>query len=219
MPTFGPTNPDRDATLVNGAAYDNTNWGASNIVYLDYGPGAYLATRPVLAWDVSGIPLGAVVTSATLDFVIQSNGLSGATACGVYPMTHAETGGVVFVEGTGTGTATGDGATWLTTDGTTAWDSGGGGDINATFKSAFSVTSGETTKSINATTAIQSALNTYRDSNGRIALLLKRDTESGASNLLRFWSLQAAVGANRPTLTIVYTVGGNTYKALTGVGR
>ena len=197
MPIFS-ANPNRD-TLIE-SLHPTYNYGQRNTLWLDwFNPGG---ARVLLAWDVSSIPLGVVVVSATLDFVIQSNGLSGATGYGTYPASPDEFQNL-FVEGTGTGSATGDGATWLTFDGSTVFSSPGG-DYIVSSKSAFNVTTGETTKSIDVKTAVQAALNNYRDSNGWIAILLKRDDESGSAQTLRFWSNQAATPANRPVLTITY---------------
>lgn len=200
MPTFGPSNPDRDTHI---SSFEPTyNFGQRNTLWLDwFNPGG---ARMLMAWDVSSIPIGATVSSATLDFVIQSNGLSGATGYHAYPMEVGDTLGVVFVEGSGTGSATGDGATWNTYNGVDNWDTAGAGDDIIGPGSAFTVTTGETTKSIDVKIAIQAALDGCRDSNGRIALLLQRDDESGSSQTLRFWSNQAVTPANRPLLTIVY---------------
>ena len=201
MATFGPVNPDRD-TLIESV---NTtyNYGQRNTLWLDwFNPGG---ARAMLAWDVSSIPVGNIVSSATLSFVIQSNGLSGATGYHACAMRTADSGDSVFVEGSGTGSATGDGATWESFDGTYSWTTAGAEDDFVSPGSAFTVTTGETTKSIDVKIAIQDALDSYRDSSGLIALLLKRDNESGSSQTLRFWSNQAVNPANRPLLTIVHS--------------
>lgn len=215
MPTFGPANPDRDAHIE--GLNPTFNYGQRNTLWLDWLTTA--ASRVLLAWDVSSIPVGAVVSSATLDFVIQTNGLSGATGYGAYPASP-DVSQNLFVEGTGTGSATGDGATWLTFDGSSVFDSAGG-DYIAASKSAFNVTTGETTKSIDVKTAVQAALDNYRDGSDNIALLLKRDNESGLLQSLRFWSNQAATPANRPLLTIDYVVPSGTSGSLMllGAGR
>ncbi len=203
MPTFGPVNPDRDTHIVE--LNPTFNYGQRNTLWLDWQTTG--ACRILLAWDVSSIPVGAVVSSATLAFVVQTNTLSGATGYHAYAMTPLSHGGAVFIEGSGTGSATGDGATWDTCNGVDSWNGPGAGDDYTTLnQSPFSVTTGETTKSIDVKTAVQVALDNYRDSNGRIALLLKRDDESGSSQLLRFWSNQASTPSDRPVLTINYTL-------------
>lgn len=200
MPTFGPTVPARDAMIEN--ANPTFNYGARNIVEATrYNPGD---SRTVAAWNVSGVPTGVVVGTASIAAVIQQNTLSGATGFGVFPVIPNE---FHFAEGTGTGSATGDGVTWNAIYSGTNWTTPGG-DYDAAFKSAFSATSGLTTITIDVKTALQKALDSYRDINNLIALLLKRDSESGSSAFFRLWSKQADTPANAWTLTFDYTVPG-----------
>lgn len=213
MPTFGPENSLRDTFIQSGNP--TFNWGARNLLQLDwFNPGEQ---RAMLCWDVNTIPTGVTVSSATLDMVVQNNTLALEVDCGAYPMLVLPSGDH-FVEGTGLGSATGDGATWSTYDGSTSWTTAGG-DYDAGFKSSFSIAPSETTKSIDVTTAVQKALTSYRGSGGTIAILLRRDTYSGSLTNYRLWSEQAATSANRPVLTINYTLPGGSRLPLLGVGR
>lgn len=222
MPTFGPTNPDRDATITD--LNPTYNYGVFTTLLLDWfnaGGGTIGQCRALLAWDVSSIPLGVTVSSATLDFVVQNNTLTGSVACTAYAMNleSPSNPGVVFIEGSGNGAATGDGATWNTINGVDNWiDAGAQSDIDIPSASVFTIANGETTKSIDVKTAIQAALNSYRDANGRIALLLKRDTYTGVLTNYRLWSKNAGTPANRPLLTINYSTGSTTM-TLTGAGK
>ena len=205
MPTF-IANPDRDATITD--LNPTFNYGVFTTLLLDWFNSGVGECRALLAWNVSSIPVGDKVSSATLDFVVQNNTLTGSVACSAYAM-NLETPsspGVVFIEGSGNGSATGDGATWNTINGVDNWiDPGAQSDIDIPSASAFTIAPSETTKSINVTTAIQAALDYYRDMNGRIALLLKRNTYTGALTNYRLWSKNAGTPANRPVLTIVHS--------------
>lgn len=218
MPTLGPANPDRDAHIE--GLNPTYNYGQRNTLWLDWLTTA--ASRVLLAWDVSSIPEGAVVTNATLNFVIQTNALSASTNYSAYAINPQYGTNDHFTEGSGTGSATGDGATWQTYDGSSSWnDPGADSDYDTLTRTLFTVNTSDTTAGIEVTATVQGALDNYRDNNGFIALLLKRDNESGSLQSLRFWSNQAVNPANRPVLTIDYVVPSGTSGSLMllGAGR
>ncbi|MBI5446004.1 MAG: DNRLRE domain-containing protein [Deltaproteobacteria bacterium] len=93
--------------------YPTANYGASPTLTVDgtSGRNAYA----LLSFDLSSLPAGAEVYAATLDLYLQSYGGSSSGKFTVRRMARA------WVEGTGNGSATGNGATYATADGATAW--------------------------------------------------------------------------------------------------
>jgi len=113
----------KDATIVRGQpTYNNGSWTIH--VAGDLGP-FWQSFRPMAQFDLSAIPAGSTVNSATISFYQYSQ-------IGGVPRTldlHYLTGG--WTEGTGELTASGDGATWDTKDGASLWTTSGG-DYDAT---------------------------------------------------------------------------------------
>jgi hypothetical protein len=73
-------------------------------------------------WDVGTIPTNATVTNASLTLYVST---AGTQPYYLYNMRRA------WVEGTGAGSVTGDGATWQTYDGTNAWGADGAADTTS----------------------------------------------------------------------------------------
>ena len=77
--------------------------------------------RSLVQFNLSTIPAGSIVETALLHmFVSGNNRCLHDTGVNVYRMKHS------WEEGTGIYDPTGDGATWLTSDGSTNWLSGPG---------------------------------------------------------------------------------------------
>jgi hypothetical protein len=66
-------------------------------------------------------PAGSTIESASITVYVEDETDSATPGYNMYEMTQA------WTEGTGDGSATGDGATWNTYDGTNAWPNGAGG--------------------------------------------------------------------------------------------
>ena len=79
--------------------------------------------RALLSFDLSTIPVGASITSAILELYLETNATG--TDVPVHRVTRS------WVEGTGDGAASDDGATWSTYDGVNPWATAGG-DYDAT---------------------------------------------------------------------------------------
>ena len=93
----------------------NNNYGATAEMWVDFDK-----ERGLIRFDLGSIPAGAVVLKAVLSlYKFAATGGSGNTIT-VHRMTRD------WLEGTGDYTATGDGATWNTSDGTTPWTTPGG---------------------------------------------------------------------------------------------
>lgn len=98
--TLQPASEGIDTYLISGGASSN---GDKKTVIADTGPSV-----PLLRFDLSSLPAGAHVTSATLSAYAQSG--SGAGSVALHRMTRDWT----------------ENATWTTSDGSTAWTSAGG---------------------------------------------------------------------------------------------
>jgi hypothetical protein len=89
------------------------NYGASPLVQVDGTAGRNAHT--LVGFDLSGLPPGAEIRSAALGLYLDSYGGQPGGTFNVHSMKAA------WVEGTGYGSATQDGATYATSDGATAW--------------------------------------------------------------------------------------------------
>ncbi|MBI5871137.1 MAG: DNRLRE domain-containing protein [Actinobacteria bacterium] len=112
-----------DTWIANAGA--TLNYGAST----DLVVGNYNASsdnrRGLLRFDLSVIPVGSTVNAATMSLYQHAQEDASTPQLGVYYATRS------WTEGTGSGTATADGATWNTYDGLSNWSSAGG-DFNGT---------------------------------------------------------------------------------------
>jgi hypothetical protein len=103
-------------TYVESGGGGTKNYGATTVLILE-GSKRY----PLLRFNVSSIPSTASVKSAQLMLYKKSGGGgSEGSSITAYPLTRA------WLEGTGDGAKTNDGATWNTSDGVTAWTTAGG---------------------------------------------------------------------------------------------
>lgn len=81
--------------------------------------------RSLLKFDLSAIPVGSTINSATMSLYQHAQQDATTPQLGVYYTTRS------WTEGTGNGTATTDGATWNSYNGTSNWTTAGG-DFNGT---------------------------------------------------------------------------------------
>jgi hypothetical protein len=94
-----------------------TNWG--HYTFFHVGTNALSIRRGLLQFDLSSLPHGARILSATLS-VYETDTLRGSGVVGVHRVTTP------WTEGSGVNTCTGDGATWLTTGLGADWLAPGG---------------------------------------------------------------------------------------------
>jgi len=168
------------------------------------------AQRTILEFDISGLPAGATLVSATLQIYYYGYDTGtgnidpvGKTAW-AYKQTRAN-----WAEGTSTGAESGDGATWNTYDGTNNWTTAGGDFVTsnpAGGSTIFPASFGWMSWDVLA--IVQDAYD------GSIAaeLLVKFPTEnqaSGARSRALFRSSEYVTDTSlRPKLTIEYTAAG-----------
>lgn len=131
--------PIQDVYLSAHSAYQTYNYGRMDMISTGRNskyPG-YIH-RTLLEFDLSGIPSGVVVDEASFHlFVVGNSRCKRTTELNVYRMEHG------WLEGTGNHAPSGDGATWLTSDGFTNWEGGPGaagpGDCEQTAIGAVAI--------------------------------------------------------------------------------
>ena len=192
----------QDTWISSAASKQNLNFGGDTDI--DVGEnGAAEARRGLLRFDLSAIPYGSTINNATLSLNEHSQADTSTPALGVYYVLPAK----LWTEGTGTGTASGDGATWLSYDGPGAdtWSSpGGDGDFNATASataSALDVSGGAGWVNWDVSGLAQSWISGSVANNG---VFIKKTSGSGATDFKSFYSADYANAMLRPKLVIEY---------------
>ncbi len=173
------------------------NYGATTPLLVDSdepnGSGNDLSA--LLYWDLSAIPAGSTVESASVAVYVEN--VTQSPGFDMYAMTQA------WTEGTGNGSTTANGATWNTYDGANAWPGGAGGasDRGSTVLANFTPT---------ATGAYQAALNDagevalagwINDAASNMGFMIHAGS---TTNGLDFTSKEGTTVANRPQLTVAY---------------
>jgi hypothetical protein len=200
-----------DATL--NQQQDTRNFGAANTLLVTSGTsggggmgmggegmggggGSINGANTLLKFDLSSIPSGATLTSATLQLYLEGMAPAGTLQISAYRVTRA------WVEGTQNGGGSSpNGATWATYNGATSWTNAGGDhDVSAAALTTVSATPGW--YAWNAATLVSGWLTTPVSNNG----MLLAAPSGGASNTATFTSSDAGGGSagQRPKLTLVY---------------
>lgn len=199
--------PTKDNTIYESTAGNSSN-GAGDYFFVGKNERSPTIRRGLIAFDLAGkLPAGATLISATLQLQM-SKSSAGATAVSLHRLLanwgegSSNAGGN---EGGGGTAATGD-ATWLHTFfNTTLWQTAGG-DFAATASATTTVAGiGFYTWTSPALLAdVQSWLETPANNFG----WAMRGDEASAGTAKRFDSKENPTVANRPQLTLVYTVAG-----------
>jgi len=193
------TDPGADAML---DSFYERNYGGSDYIQINADPG--FTQRPVLRFDLGGIPAGARVVSAILEMRLLSLSVPGTATA--HELTRS------FVEGTKAGGGTADGATWGTYDGTGTW-ANAGGDFSPAVADETTISSTDTWVSWDISGLVQK----WMAGEPNYGLLLQ-----GANGLdkAKFASREEADPALRPKLTISYACEcGNACMAPRGSGN
>ncbi|MDR6227190.1 golvesin C-terminal-like domain-containing protein [Desmospora profundinema] len=186
---------EADTTLSSSQPNTNLNrFGADDKPWLQVGhSNTYGATRPVLKFDLTGIPVNTNILRADLDlWAWLANGNPGEVEA--YALTRG------FVE---------EEATWNEAKAGTAWSSAGGDMGSTPLGSRTGLGNALRWHSWNTTDAVQDWVNGAADNHG---FLLKRKTESNDGNNTLFLSSEAGDEQNaggedrlRPRMVIYYT--------------
>lgn len=165
--------------------------------------------RSLVQFDLSTIPAGATIESATLDLTLDGNFTTVAYTTYIYQ---------VLVPWTELG------ATWDTEDGTTAWNSPGCGGIGTDRKSVASGSVGVDASTVGivsiplSVSDIQSWVDGSLTNNG-IIIVASDETDQ---TMIRWDSTQNGIQANDPSLVVTYSTSSGPpigSFCLLGVGR
>lgn len=147
--------------------------------------------RSLFYFDISTFV--GTVGSASLALHI-STAASAAKASHVYRLTQT------FTEGTGSGSATGDGATWNTYDGVHNWTTAGG-DFTTTDGVAFNAPTSTGVFTITGLGTLAQDAITSRS--GILMILLKFDSEASNTNVSFTFDAKEAGVPTEPVLTVL----------------
>ncbi|MHB1390160.1 MAG: DNRLRE domain-containing protein [Thermoleophilia bacterium] len=176
-----------DSTLNYGAA---TDLGAGNSGGTDNN------RRALLSFDLSAIPAGSQVNSATMALYQHAQSDTSTPQLGVYPVSRT------WVPGTGNGTATGDGATWSSYNGVLNWTTAGG-DFGAVAGTATAPNSSAAWVNFSILSLAQGWVN---GTTANYGVLVKKTNEGvGVNDSKTFYSADESANPTlRPTLTVEY---------------
>ena len=179
-----------------GTAQPTWNRGAETTLSAgDMATSSLGTLRSTIRFDLSGIPAAATVQSAKLSAYQMGQGDTSSPTLNIHYLTRD------WTEGTGTGTATADGATWNTYNGINNWTAAGG-DFNAgTSGSVAAPDSTATWVDWSITALTQSWTNLSVTNYGAI---IKQSVEDPAGNDAKsYYSSDFTTDASlRPKLTI-----------------
>lgn len=199
-------NPTADNTLYEQATGSLSNGAGQYLFSGRTNQGSNSIRRAVLQFDVAGnVPVGATITGATLTLNMNRS-ISGAQNISIHPLTTAwgeGTSNAPGQEGGGTTSTTND-ATWIHAFfSTTNWTTPGG-DFAATASAITSVAGNGSYSwsSATVTSDVQGWFSNPTTNNGWIMI----GNESSSTTAKRFASKEFGTAANRPQLTITYTV-------------
>jgi RHS repeat-associated protein len=183
--------------------YDSRNYGGE--AYLRVGTAANgVVHRPLLWFDLRGIPPGATVSAGTLQ--LSYNGTSApTTAAGrgidVYKVTRA------WQEGSGVapGSCNGTGASWKDVKGGVAWTSPGG-DVGSSASASVGpkARGADGTDSFNVTSLVQQWVSGAAPNHG-VLLRLADESVPADNPYFDYQSDNAADAGRRPLLTVTFT--------------
>ena len=185
----------RDTILKEGAATVNLgNLDVLRVTTADIGPAG--PTWTLLRWDIAGeVPPGTVVESVRI--VLEADPEGGAVATQFYEVRRP------WSEGNG---SPGSGATWLTTDGSTAWQTAGaegGADRGSTSIGTLPAGSGTQTATLNAT-GVAMVQGWVDDPDSNYGVILR----SNSGNAMDFDSREVTAAGNRPRLEVTFSLPG-----------
>ena len=165
--------PEADTSLQSDAP--DTAFGALNHVVIDSSP----MREAYLRFNITGLPTGATITSASLTLVN-----------GGYATPESNDGGALYKFAPADPMWAENGSTWNTRAGLV------GADASGVLATVGAVTSGASYTFAN----LQSALS----GNGRVTFVLRPQSTDGAG----YFTKEAALTSQRPVLTVTYTTGG-----------
>ncbi len=186
-----------------------SNYGASTPLLVDGSPDL----AALVKWDVTSIPDGAFISTASIHLNVTNES---DDVYHVYQLLRD------WDEGTGNGTATGDGATWNTYDGTNLWESAGAQGVNDRGTTTLGTTPGSASTGLESFSLNDAGARLISDWMATPAInygLIIQDYDE--TNSYRF---NSAEGSTPPTLTVEYCgddgeiIGDTVYEDIDGNG-
>lgn len=180
---------------INSAA-PSLNYGAATDLVVGNNGGATNYRRALLDFDLSLIPAGSIVNSATLSLYQHAQSDTSTPQLGVYPASRS------WTQGAGNGTATGDGATWSKYDGVYNWTAAGG-DFGAVAGTASAPNSTAAWVNISIAGLMQNWVN---GTTANYGVLVKKTNEGvGTNDNKTYYSADNSTNPTlRPMLTVEY---------------
>lgn len=188
-------------TFINTSGGGAYNFGKCTYLYIGSTSSGANKYRTLVYFDISPMPAGATIVSAKLVMTVFTAGADADTnTLNAYAATTS------WLEGTGSscsGAVTNDGATWLKSDGVTAWTAGG--DFNPA-PIATPVTKTFSDYSVVQINLDPSVVQGWFDTPAsNLGMMIKFNNEStGASNIVGFLSSNQTSLGEKPTLTVKY---------------
>lgn len=182
-----------------GSAQPAWNHDAEALMRAGDYPGVDWGTlRSTIYFDLSGLPVSATIDSATLSLYQSWQGDTSTVNLNAHYLTRD------WTEGTGSGAATGDGATWNTYDGTGSWTLAGGDYSGIASGSAAAPNSTSTWVDLSISSLAQSWVTGGIPNYG---VLIKQDVENPAgSDAKGYYTADYMTDPSlRPKLTIEWT--------------
>ena len=191
--------PSQDSYMENGGNA-NRNYGACNQVFVDRE--AAKPDRAVLKWDLSSIPVGSTVSSASITLTLDANAPGQDMSTDVHRVTNDWTQGVGVCGGTNNTTVNWNNRTGINPT-FTGWTTAGG-DFNATVENTQTLlhtwNAGQTV-TWSVANMVQGWIN---GTNNNYGAIFKATSETGGNNVYKFASAENATSARRPILNINY---------------
>lgn len=182
-----------DAEIWNNTPLDETeNYGACNILYLN-GATTSPKQRMLLKFDISSLPVNATISNSTLRLV-KIGGNNTSRSVSVHRITND------WTEGAGVCAGTVGPVSWQQRVTSTNWTTAGG-DFAASATASTNV-AGNAAYTWNVTSLVQ---DWYNGTHNNYGLLTKFTTEN-VNEERQFASKENATTANRPVLSVVYTL-------------
>ena len=158
----------------------------------------------LLKWDVTSIPVNAVITSVSLTVNVST------AASQTYYLYNLKRD---WIEGTGTGNTSGDGATWETYDGTNSWGTDGAANTetdhytNNLWDAGSSSFSSTGKKTINFNTEGLAVVQGWVSGTlPNYGVTIQDYSSSSSSYDLQLSTRNNSTAANHPTLNVTYTI-------------
>lgn len=185
--TITAARADKDTYLVSGSP--NQNFGADTTMDIKGDDNR----RVLIEFNLSTIPSTSRIQTAVLQLYVTAKG-TGTPTVDLYRINNT------WIEGTGTGTVTNNGATWNTNNGTANWNTAGG-DYHTTVHANATLAAINTWYSWNITNLVQTWVNGTYPNYG----MLLRDVTTNTGT----WTFASGNNSNTslmPILNITYTL-------------